>query len=357
MIDRAMSSAENIARARQPHNLATVSARLGRDFQLVQGPGGNSSVKDDGTLWVKASGFWLAEALDKAIFVPLSLPRAQALLAAGEGDDFASAVLPGSGLKASIETGLHALMPHRVVIHTHAFGSVLTAILRDGQDRAGDLLGTDFRWDWVPYHRPGGPLAEAIAQVIARSPIAPDVLLLANHGILVGADTAEQAEALLRAVENRLAFPLQPRLASQKDAPASISSSALFEFDPTTSRLAADATALRFLTEAPRFPDQVVFVGGAMPLREPSETLEEASARVRARSGIEPVALVEAGVGIYLRRDRTPAADTTVRALLDIALRLPEGAAFEGLSGKDIHALVNWDAEAYRQNLDNARKG
>ena len=38
-----------------------VSARIGGDIGLIQGAGGNTSLKDDGVLWIKASGRWLVE--------------------------------------------------------------------------------------------------------------------------------------------------------------------------------------------------------------------------------------------------------------------------------------------------------
>ena len=45
-----------------PDELVDVSARIGRDIDLVQGAGGNSSAKEGGVLWVNASGTWLAAA-------------------------------------------------------------------------------------------------------------------------------------------------------------------------------------------------------------------------------------------------------------------------------------------------------
>ena len=53
--------------------LAAFSARLGRDPEQVQAAGGNTSLKADGLLWVKASGLWLADALDRDLFVPVAL--------------------------------------------------------------------------------------------------------------------------------------------------------------------------------------------------------------------------------------------------------------------------------------------
>ncbi len=37
-------------------DLLAVSERLGRDPLQVQGPGGNTSLKENGAMWVKASG-------------------------------------------------------------------------------------------------------------------------------------------------------------------------------------------------------------------------------------------------------------------------------------------------------------
>jgi len=61
-----------------------MSARVGKNILLVQGAGGNSSVKDGDVLWVKASGTWLADAEDQDIFVPVSLSAARTALALGD---------------------------------------------------------------------------------------------------------------------------------------------------------------------------------------------------------------------------------------------------------------------------------
>ena len=53
--------------------LAAFSAELGSDPEQVQAAGGNTSLKEGGRLWVKASGLWLADALTRDIFVPVAL--------------------------------------------------------------------------------------------------------------------------------------------------------------------------------------------------------------------------------------------------------------------------------------------
>ena len=69
-------------------DLRRMSARVGANILLVQGAGGNSSVKHDDVLWVKASGAWLSEAEEKAMFVPVELAGARAALdASGLGSN------------------------------------------------------------------------------------------------------------------------------------------------------------------------------------------------------------------------------------------------------------------------------
>ena len=58
--------------------LRRLSARIGRDPLLVQASSGNTSVKADGVLWIKASGKWLAHATREESLVPLDLAEVRA---------------------------------------------------------------------------------------------------------------------------------------------------------------------------------------------------------------------------------------------------------------------------------------
>ena len=53
--------------------LKELSAKLGNDLSLIQASGGNTSIKLDGKLLVKASGKKLKNALNEDIFVSLDL--------------------------------------------------------------------------------------------------------------------------------------------------------------------------------------------------------------------------------------------------------------------------------------------
>src|SRR5271156_2457497 len=51
--------------------LLELTQRVGCDPLLTQASSGNSSIKLDGVLWIKASGRWMADALRDDIFIPL----------------------------------------------------------------------------------------------------------------------------------------------------------------------------------------------------------------------------------------------------------------------------------------------
>ncbi|MBX2886168.1 MAG: class II aldolase/adducin family protein, partial [Granulosicoccus sp.] len=145
------------------NHLREFSARIGKNPCLVQGAGGNSSIKDNGTMWIKASGTWLANASEQTLFVPVALnPLLDALETADpraeKATDFIVDAHEHQTLRPSIETTLHAVMPQQVVVHVHCVDTIALAIQTTAQKQLGECL-KDFNWLWVPYFRPGLPLS------------------------------------------------------------------------------------------------------------------------------------------------------------------------------------------------------
>jgi ribulose-5-phosphate 4-epimerase/fuculose-1-phosphate aldolase len=185
--------------------LLSLSARVGRDPLLVQASSGNTSIKLGGILWIKASGKWLARAMDEETLVPVALADLRASL---QRDEEVSAA------GASIETAMHAVLLQKVVIHVHSVNTISWAVRLDGPERVGERL-SGLHWCWVPYASSGLPLALAIRAATAHSPDA-NVFVLANHGLVVCGENCRGAEELLDAVENRLA--VRPRKACDTDS-------------------------------------------------------------------------------------------------------------------------------------------
>jgi rhamnose utilization protein RhaD (predicted bifunctional aldolase and dehydrogenase) len=335
-----------------PHvlnELRRMSARVGRDILLVQGAGGNSSVKDGDVLWVKASGTWLSDAENKDIFVPVALAAARAALA--EGDERVP-LAPGAQttLRASIETALHALMPHPVVLHVHSVNTIAWAVQTDGgEEFAARLQGLS--WCRLGYHHPGLPLAQAVRKAIAQANV--DVLILGNHGLVVGASTCAEAEALVADVETRLALPQRNAAAANQDALELVCAGTDYRLpnDVLSHSAATDPHSFSIATRGSLYPDHVVFLGPAMPVLTDNASLAAETAR-RAAGGLPPpVAYLVPGAGAVIRKDVSAGAEAMLSCLALVTGRLPLAADILYLTPTSEQALLNWDAEHYRQQL------
>jgi rhamnose utilization protein RhaD (predicted bifunctional aldolase and dehydrogenase) len=330
--------------------LRRMSARIGGDMLLVQGAGGNSSLKRDGVLWVKASGAWLSDAETEAMFVPVSLSGARAALAAGNER---MPLAPGLGeidLRASIETSLHALLPHPVVLHVHAVNTIAWAATTGRETEIASRLD-GLAWRWLDYGRPGLPLAQAVAALLEQGPL--DVLLLGNHGLVVGAESCDAAEALVAEVERRLA--LTPRAAPGPDLDTlqRICDGTDYRLsrEPLCHALATDRRNLEIATAGSLYPDHVVFLGPGLPTLGPNESLTAKTGHAIAEGLPPPVALLVPEQGAVIRNDATPGAEAMLVCLALVVTRLPSDASIHYLPQDEEQALLNWDAERYRRQM------
>lgn len=337
-------------------DLDRFSALIGRDPEQVQAAGGNTSLKADGILWVKASGLWLADALARDVFVPVRLDEVLAGVAADIADPVGPAVIgelnPG-GLRPSIETTLHALLPHRVVVHTHSVRTLAFAIREDGPERLTERLD-GLAWAFVPYRKPGLPLTRDIAAILRDRPGA-DVLVLGSHGLVVGAATVDAAVALLAEVERRLEAPAL--LAPAPDRPAlAHAAAALGLREVAHDRAHTVATDPRRTARAiwgSLYPDHVIFLGPAAVALPTGDA--DATATVEAATARGAKLFVLSGAGLLLPRDAIRSADELALCLALVLERVPDEAALRRLTPGDEADLLDWDAEKYRQALAGAR--
>jgi rhamnose utilization protein RhaD (predicted bifunctional aldolase and dehydrogenase) len=328
--------------------LKEVSARLGRDMSLVQGAGGNTSVKEGDILWVKASGAWLSEADKRDIFVPVDLPGA--LRALRQGIEKMPVADPAAKLRPSIETSLHALLPHRVVLHVHAVNTIAWAsCLGVDQEIARRLDG--LAWARVPYRRPGLLLSQVVAETLAQRK--PDVLILGNHGLLVGAADCAAAEALVHEVERRLHLPVRAAPAGDRATLEALCHGTGYRPAPDDAchRLATDPHSLAIVTKGSLYPDHVVFLGPAMRALSASESIADVITANTAAGLPPPVALLASGAGAIMRSDIQPGAEAMLVCLALVAERLPVDARISYLPADEERALLDWDAEKYRKAL------
>ncbi len=185
--------------------LVRLSNLVGRDTRLVQPGGGNTSAKTGDTLLVKGSGTDL-RTIGRDGFTRLSLSRLAALRDAGTMSDeemmrFMASCMVGDGPTPSVETPLHSLLPNPFIAHTHDVATMSLTNVPDGT--AERLVGELFegRIVYVPYTRPGFPLAKSVGDLVGDLPPGAIGLALAHHGLVVWGDDAEEChQRLLQAV-------------------------------------------------------------------------------------------------------------------------------------------------------------
>lgn len=331
--------------------LRAASARLGADPLQVQAAGGNTSLKRDGAMWVKASGAWLSEALERDVMVPVRQAALREALAGGlpaEAKDYAPEGVAAPPLRPSIETVVHATLPQPVVLHTHCVATIALAI-RDDMEAAIRARIGDLDPIMVPFVMPGLPLAEALA-----AEAAPErrVAILGNHGLVVGGDTVAEAEALLRAVSSRL----DPGVAAPAAPDAAALTSARYRpaDAPALHAVARDAALTALAAGGPYYPDHVVFLGDRLAVAEPGEAVEAAADRLATPAGPPPLIMVP-GAGAALRRDASAPAEAMARCLGDVILRIEPGAPVRALPAQAVSALTDWEAEKHRQAMSAGR--
>jgi rhamnulose-1-phosphate aldolase/alcohol dehydrogenase len=160
-------------------------------------------------LWVKGSGSDLATITPDG-FTGLRLDEILPLTGREAMSDeemvayLARCQLDPTMPRPSIETLLHAFVPHPHVDHTHpdAIGAIVGAV--DGERLARECFGDDAVW--IPYIRPGFALAKLVADAVRAHPEAK-LVLLAKHGLVTWGETAaESYRSTLDAVNRAAAF-------------------------------------------------------------------------------------------------------------------------------------------------------
>ena len=181
--------------------LIEISRRYGADSSYVLLGGGNTSVKEDGILYVKASGHALGS-IDEGGFVRMDLSKLDGIwhkrYSVDDQEredevlaDMMACRLSGETSRPSVEALLHALLPFPYVVHLHpALVNGITCA--QGGEEAMTRLFPDALW--VELVKPGFTLANVVRDRMGDHSY--PMIFLENHGIFVGSDSIEGIEEI-----------------------------------------------------------------------------------------------------------------------------------------------------------------
>ncbi len=272
------------------------SRLIGAEPALVLHGGGNTSVKtklpDDlgeptPVLCVKGSGW------DLGGIEPAGLPavRLQTLaqlraLPSLSDEDMVNAartrLLDAGAPNPSVETLLHAFLPHRFIDHSHADAILSLADQTDADAIARDVF--EGQLAVVPYVMPGFALAKLAAEVYEAHPHCHG-LLLRQHGLFTFGETAKEAytrhiEAVSRAeafIESKRVQVTVPEVRADYAALApalrGVLGAVVLERRNTAAALAfaADPNVASLSQRGPATPDHVIRTKATPLLLDPAE--------------------------------------------------------------------------------------
>ena len=339
-----------------------LSHRYGGDLHWIIRGGGNVSIKDDASMWIKASGSNL-RTLHPDGFVRMEREKLDAIWTkeypaeveereAEAKRDLLNARAPGQDEKRpSVETMMHALFPHVVVFHSHPTLVNALGCADGGQAVARELFGDELLW--IPTINPGIVLSKQMYSEIAgyrreRAGAYPLLIVLENHGLVVFGDTAEAIEEKHRVIAERIratlsrplreaydswptdepavlaAYALEPERSA--GAPATggdaksfdrsrtqrvgeIVRSALRDGPEREPAVLADRSKLfdQFLVDKTKFapldgaytPDHIVYAGHRPAWAESVDSVAATIAAYRSEEGCDPKILAARGIGVF----------------------------------------------------------
>jgi len=393
--------------ARTLLELIKISNAVGKDSSLVQGGGGNTSVKtDDGKyMYIKASGTALKDMNTKrgwrrmrlepvlSIIKDKSLAKMEVhkretevvnrLLLACD-DDVTCVARP------SVEAHLHAFLD-KCVIHLHPSSAGAFANAKNGKAELEKFFNKfeirKLKIEiflpplWVPYVNPGLTLAKKIAQLVddyqRRFGKKPAILFLEKHGLLISADSADTALRLVHEVINLCNSKLSHPKASITNYQLPITNQQQINnvkrcirkafFEATGQKCAIsyfydDAIAAflkrkdaKKLLSGVITPDELVYANGP-PLWvdkcEPKKITQRLTSQIKAGEK-HPVAFLVKDVGLFVAGSKKIAA--TVRDIVNYSIFIRTNAARMGgilsLNKRQRDFINKWESEAFRMKV------
>lgn len=273
--------------------------RLGKDVRIVQGGGGNFSIKDsDRTMFVKPSGVRFTNiqpndlvAIDLVKFQSGFRDENKHSRSLEEHERAMNELLTmcriGTG-QPSMETAMHSFLP-TFALHCHAVPGNVVLCAQESEEVLRDVF-PNTRYAWIPYVSPGFALG---AEIMDAPP--SELYFLQNHGVIVCGEFLARVQELLEDVLQGCTKFLHKRISRYQP----------FHFKPRTAHVPNHGVPSNFL-----FPDAAIYIN-----RPTSTAAEEVFA-----------------VQNYLEQ-------TMIRA----------GLTPKFLSAADVRYIQNMEAEQYRQ--------
>ena len=203
--------------------LLRISDHYGSNKDYVIAGGGNTSYKDDHTIWIKTSGSSLA-GLTEENLVALSREKLHVIAGKNYSEDpatreeevktdlFNCIIDTGKNKRPSVEISLHEMINYKYVVHLHP--ALVNGLLcsRNAKMLTSQLFGDKALF--VPYTDPGYTLFKKLESDITlfrtKYQEEPKIILLENHGVFVSADSIQEIRLIYDEIMGKIGEVINP---------------------------------------------------------------------------------------------------------------------------------------------------
>ena len=324
-----------------------VSYKLGKNPSLVQAAGGNTSIKSDESMLIKASGTWLINSLNKDIFVEVNLPSINQKISNEHDDSFEEDIISKNNLRPSLETSFHALINYKYVLHVHSTATIANAISSDSKNELEKQINEDFIF--VPYYRPGFTLTMGIKKLIKPE---IKIFILENHGLIVAGDDIEETYNLLLNIHNKLDKTRNNKFTNLEVTEGlEIDNYRLKNSEKYRLFMSPDENLYSLFSKS-FYPDHVIFLGPGIPTFVEKSQAEKFIGNLKIKNLPLPPYFIIKNKGLFENSSAIPAAKEMIDCFLEVLLKVDLSNSLKFLSSEQENELLNWDVEKYRQSIN-----
>jgi len=362
-------------------SLVEISRHYGVDPDYVLAGGGNTSWKDEETLYVKASGFALADVtadsfvkMDRAALARIwekTYPEYDAERESAVLADMMAAKKTGEEQKRpSVEALLHDILPFAFVVHLHpALVNGLTCSQR-GESAAKEIFGEDAIW--IPSTNPGYILSKLVKITLAahnkKHGKFAQLIFLQNHGVFAGADSADEIKKLYDEIMAKLNALITQRPDFSDEARGTDSFGEIIktleELSGGTAVYAQGSAIASFVKSRESFapvssaftPDHIVYAGSSPLFTEAqnAEGIRKAWKSHVEKTGINPKIIAVQNTGVFGAAAAEKAANMALDLFRDTIKVAIYSESFGGplfMTADKIDFINNWEVERFRASV------
>lgn len=369
--------------------LIDISQFYGKNKDFTIASGGNTSVKNDEVMYVKASGFELGKigeegyvAMDRILLDTLKTRKyskdEKQREAEVKSDLLKSRVYPELNQRPSVEASVHHAIRYKFVIHMHPTLVNAVTCAKNAQKTIGELYGDEAIF--IPYITPGYILYKEIENqndtYFAAHGKYPEIFFLQNHGVFVGAQTTEGIKekydwiinGINKKINNTIEIEALPTDANITEVIPAIRA-ALSVNKLKVGKLRNNTLIDAFLKSDekighllnPFTPDGIVFCGPRPLIVEEGgnskatlDNFKNASAQFRVNAGYDPKIVMIRGLGVFAPGDNIQAAEVALDVFEDVLKIAHYSVNFGGpnaMDEVDVKFIEEWEVESYRKGL------